>query len=155
MLDAQPAAVYPASPDDPSRKSKFGFGWNITAFISWPLFCRQMSPSGWNLTRHHHRQRNLSSMTALLICPVFPKTYTMGKYLDQFQNNVRTVKLYEVKNLTSFRHGMWATAHYSEGSLFRRSVIPKVRYSEGLLFRRFDSPKIKLGLIIRKWNKVH
>ena len=25
MLDAQPAAVYPASPDDPSRNSKFGF----------------------------------------------------------------------------------------------------------------------------------
>ena len=28
------------------------FGLNITAFISWPLFCRQLSPSGWNLTRH-------------------------------------------------------------------------------------------------------
>ena len=28
------------------------FGRNITAFISWPLFCWQLSPSGWNLTRH-------------------------------------------------------------------------------------------------------
>ena len=28
------------------------FGRNITAFISWPLFCRQLSPRGWNLTRH-------------------------------------------------------------------------------------------------------
>ena len=32
------------------------FGWNITAFISWPLFCRQMWPSGWNLTRHVDRE---------------------------------------------------------------------------------------------------
>ena len=39
------------------------FGWNITAFISWPLFCRQMSPSGWNLTRHVDRE--ISSTTAL------------------------------------------------------------------------------------------
>ena len=28
------------------------FGRNITAFISWPLFCRELSPLGWNLTRH-------------------------------------------------------------------------------------------------------
>ena len=30
---------------------------------------------------------------------------------------------------------------YSEGSLFRRFVIPKVRYSEGSLFRRSVIPK--------------
>ena len=34
MLDAQPATVYPASPDDPSHNSKLDFGRNITAFIS-------------------------------------------------------------------------------------------------------------------------
>ena len=28
------------------------FGRNITAFIFWPLFFRQLSPSGWNLIRH-------------------------------------------------------------------------------------------------------
>ena len=28
------------------------FGRNITAFISWPLFCRQLSLPGWNLTWH-------------------------------------------------------------------------------------------------------
>ena len=44
---------YLARPDDPSRiNSSLDFGRNITAFISWPLFCRQLSPSGWNLTRH-------------------------------------------------------------------------------------------------------
>ena len=52
MLDAQPTTVYPASPDDPLRNSKLDFGQNITAFISWPLFCRQLSLSGWTLTRH-------------------------------------------------------------------------------------------------------
>ena len=37
------------------------YGQNIPAFISWPLFCRQLSPPGWNFTL----QRNLSSTTAL------------------------------------------------------------------------------------------
>ena len=32
--------------------------------------------------------------------------------------------------------------HYSEGPLFRRSVVPKVRCSEGPLFRRFVVPKV-------------
>ena len=56
MLDARPAAVYPASPDDPSHNSNLDFGRNITAFITWPLFCRQLSPSGWNLTRHVNKE---------------------------------------------------------------------------------------------------
>ena len=43
---------------------------------------------------------------------------------------------------------------YSEGSLFRKSVIPKVHYSEGPLFRRFVNPKMKQGSLIRNWNKV-
>ena len=34
------------------RVTRSWFGRNITAFISWPLFCRQLSLSGWNLTRH-------------------------------------------------------------------------------------------------------
>ena len=55
MLNAQPVTVYPASPrspDDPSRNSKLDFVWNVTAFIFWPLFCRQLSPSRWTWTRH-------------------------------------------------------------------------------------------------------
>ena len=31
---------------------KLDFGRNITAFISWPLFCQKLSPSAWTLTRH-------------------------------------------------------------------------------------------------------
>jgi len=34
------------------------------------------------------------------------------------------------------------TSQYSEGSLFRRSIIPKVHWSEGAFFRRCISPKI-------------
>ena len=31
-------------------------GRSITPFIAWPLFCRQLSPSGWNLTRHVNKE---------------------------------------------------------------------------------------------------
>ena len=48
------------------------FGQNITAFISWPLFCQELSPLGWNLTRHVDK-KNLFSMTALLY--VHPSIY--------------------------------------------------------------------------------
>ena len=34
------------------------------------------------------------------------------------------------------------TARFSEGPLFRRSVVPKVRCSESSLFRRFVTPKL-------------
>ena len=54
MLNTQPATVYPASPDDPSRNSKVGFWLEhhcIYVGIKFDPTCRQ---------------RNLSSTTALI-----------------------------------------------------------------------------------------
>ena len=56
---------------------RLDFGRNITAFISWPLFCRQLLPSGWNLTWRVDKD-NLSSTTAFYasayewLCPMRP-----------------------------------------------------------------------------------
>ena len=65
MLDAQPAAVYPASPDDPSRKSKFGF-WlehHRIYFLTIVLSTNVAVGMKFDPTC---RQRNLSSTTALV-----------------------------------------------------------------------------------------
>ena len=39
------------------------------------------------------------------------------------------------------------TARFSEGPLFRKSVVPKVRSSEGSLLRRFIAPKVRYSEI--------
>ena len=41
------------------------------------------------------------------------------------------------------------TARYSEGSLFRRFVIPKVRYSEGSFIRKWNKVRYSEGSIVR------
>ena len=66
MLDAQPTTVYPASPDDPSRNSKFGF-WSehhCIYFLTIVLSTIVAVGMKFDLTC---RQRNLSSMTALRV----------------------------------------------------------------------------------------
>ena len=64
MLDAQPATVYPASPDDPSHNSKLDFGRNVTAFIFLTIVLSTIVAVGMNFDPTC-RQRNLSWMMAL------------------------------------------------------------------------------------------
>ena len=64
ILDAQPATVYPASPDVPSRNSKFGF-WSqhhCIYFLTIVLSTIVAVGMKFDLTC---QQRNLSSTTAL------------------------------------------------------------------------------------------
>ena len=79
-------------------------------------------------------------------------------------SNARTVHLLSREDVQSpsgrTHQGMtrWGTARFSEGPLFRRSVVPKVRCSdvpkvrcsEGSLLRRFIAPKVRYSEI-----KVH
>ena len=69
MLDAQPATVYPASPDDLSRNSKFGF-WlehHCIYFLTIVLSTIVAVVMKFDPTC---RERNLSSTTALEIAGV-------------------------------------------------------------------------------------
>ena len=66
MLDAQPAAVYPASPDDPSRKSKFGFWLEHHRIYSLTIVLLTNVAVGMRFDPTC-RQRNLSSTTALIV----------------------------------------------------------------------------------------
>ena len=74
MLDAQPTTIYPASPDEPSRNSKFGF-WSehhCIYFLTIVLSSIVAVGMKFNPTC---RQRNLSSMTALQRSKIIiPKT---------------------------------------------------------------------------------
>ena len=66
MLDAQPAAVFPASPDDPSRNSKFGFWSEHHRIYFLTIVLSTIVAVGMKFVPTC-RQRNLSSTTALEI----------------------------------------------------------------------------------------
>ena len=66
MLDAQPATVvYPASPDDPSCNSKFGFWSEHHCIYFLTIVLSRIVAVGMKFDPTC-RQRNLFSMTALL-----------------------------------------------------------------------------------------
>ena len=84
MLDAQPAAVYSASPDDPSRKSKFEF-WlehHRIYFLTIVLSTNVAVGMKFDPTC---RQRNLSSTTALDLTQ-FGSLQGLQKKLVLFKN---------------------------------------------------------------------
>ena len=65
MLDAQPTTVYPTSPDDPSRNSKFGF-WSEHHCIYFLTIVSSTVVAGGMKVGPTCRQRDLSSTTALV-----------------------------------------------------------------------------------------
>ena len=67
MLDAQPAAVYPASPDDPSYNSMFGFLSEHHRIHFLTIVLSTIVAVGMKFDPTF-RQRNLSSTTALIAC---------------------------------------------------------------------------------------
>ena len=71
MLDAQPATVYPASPDDPSRNSKFGFWLEHPCIYFLTTVLSTIVAVGMKFDPTC-RQRNLSSTTALQIIDMVP-----------------------------------------------------------------------------------
>ena len=90
MLDAQPAIVYPTSPDDLSRNSKFGFwsGHHCIYFLTTVLSTIVAVGMKFDLTC---RQRNLSSTTALLATPPWSKQFPSLSYLSSLQPSDTTV----------------------------------------------------------------
>ena len=80
MLDAQPATVYPARPDDPSRNSKVGF-WSehrCIYFLAIVLSTIVAVGMKFDLTC---RQRNLSSTPALNLYSVVPNCIILSHLL--------------------------------------------------------------------------
>ena len=70
MLDAQPATVYPTSPDDPSCNSKFGF-WSEHHYIYFLTIVLSTIVAVGMKFDPTCRQRNLSSTTALVVIMIF------------------------------------------------------------------------------------
>ena len=66
MLDTQPVTISPASPDDPSRNSKFGFWSEYHCIYFLTIVLSTIVAVGIKFDPTC-RQRNLSSTTALLI----------------------------------------------------------------------------------------
>ena len=71
MLDTQPVAIYPASPDDHRGTHKFGFWseYHCIYFLTIVLSTIVAVGKKFDLTC---RQRNLSSTTALMMTPPIP-----------------------------------------------------------------------------------
>ena len=70
MRDAQPAAVYPATPDDPSRNLKFGFWSEHHRIYFLTIVLSTVVAVGMKFDPTC-RQRNLSSTTALIFTICF------------------------------------------------------------------------------------